>query len=91
MSVTEDPKNSRFVGEGDADGAELNYRATDGRLEITRTFTPPELRGRGIAGQLVAAAVERAKEQGEVVVPSCWYARQWIDENPDAVEGLKVA
>lgn len=91
MAVVEEPQNSRFVGTDEAEGGELLYRAEDGKLEITRTFTPPEARGRGIAGQLVAAAVERARAKGETVVPSCWYARQWIDENPSAVEGVQVA
>ncbi len=91
MSVTEDPENSRFVGDGEHAGAELLYRSSGGRLEITRTFTPPELRGRGIAGQLVSAAVDRAREKGETLVPTCSYARQWIQQNPDAVVGLTIA
>ena len=90
VTVFDDTLQTRFsVAEDDID-AELNYQVADERLVITRTYTPPESRGQGIAGQLVAAAVERAKKTGETIVPSCWYAREWMEANPEAVKGVKV-
>jgi uncharacterized protein len=90
VTVIDDPDKQRFTVDDAGVSAELNYETGDGRLVITRTFTAPEHRGQGIAGQLVAAAVERARSNNETVVPACWYARQWIDENPTAVEGVQV-
>lgn len=91
MEIVEETEKSRFVGRGEAEGAELSYRAADGNLEIVRTFTPPRLRGRGIAADLMSAAVERARQRGETIVPTCWYARQWIEEHPDETVDLEVA
>lgn len=90
VTVFEDTLQTRFAVAEDEIAAELNYQAVDNRLVITRTYTPPEFRGQGIAGQLVAAAVERAKKTGETVVPSCWYAREWLENNPEAAKGVKV-
>jgi predicted GNAT family acetyltransferase len=41
---------------------------------ITGVYTPPELRGRGYAGSVTAAAVERIRAEGRVV--ACLYADQ---------------
>ena len=90
VTVVDEPANSRFVVADPDIEAELNYRLTGDRLTMRRTYTAPEHRGQGIAGQLVAAAVERAKENGETVVPACWYVREWLEANPDAAEGLKI-
>ena len=45
-----------------------------GPLRIANhTYVPPELRGRGIAQQLVEALVADAREQGFKIVPQCSY------------------
>lgn len=41
------------------------------------------LSGRGIGGQLVQAAVDRAAATGEVLVPWCSYARKWLTDRPE--------
>ena len=90
VTVFEDTLQTRFAVAEEDIGAELNYQAADDRLVITRTYTPPAFRGQGIAGQLVAAVVERARKTGETIVPSCWYAREWMEANPEAVKGVNV-
>lgn len=51
---------------------------------------PDELGGRGIAGELVQAAVDRAASEGLTLVPRCSYARTWLEEHPDEVGDVPV-
>lgn len=63
--------------------SELDYSLSDDRLVILHTGVPAELRGRGIAGQLVRAAFDHARAQGLKVVPRCSYAAEWIARHPE--------
>jgi predicted GNAT family acetyltransferase len=42
---------------------------------------PPELRGRGIAEQLVRAALADARTAGNKVVPACSYVAKFIERH----------
>jgi hypothetical protein len=64
------------------------YRLTDGVMRMTHTEVPPMLEGRGIASELVAAAVEHARENGLKVAPLCSYVRAWIRRHPAAQDLL---
>jgi uncharacterized protein len=90
-AVVDRTDENRFVfAEGDAE-AELTYRAEDDKLVLIHTGVPPAFRGRGIAGQLVEAAVDRAVRTGETVVPRCAYARKWLDDHPDVAATITVS
>ena len=47
------------------------------------TFVPPELRGRGIAQQLVEALVADARAQGFTIVPQCSYVEVLFRRHPE--------
>ena len=51
-------------------------------LNFWHTFVPPELRGKGIADELVRQALEDAMQRGYRVIPSCWFVRVYIDRHP---------
>lgn len=55
-----------------------DYRLENGRLVIEHVETPPEARGSGAAGRLMAAIVAHAEAQGQPIVPECGYAAAWI-------------
>ncbi len=65
--------------------SELTYRWRGGRAVMVadHTFTPPEARGRGVAGQLVARAVADAETEGFTIDPVCPYVAVWFDRHPD--------
>jgi predicted GNAT family acetyltransferase len=44
---------------------------------------PRALRGRGIAAQLVQAALDHARAHGLKVRPDCSYAETYIERHPD--------
>lgn len=78
----------RYVEDGHE--AELVYRARDGVLTLVHTGVPDALGGRGIGGRLVRAAVARARERGELIVPDCPYARAWLEKHPDEATGVTI-
>jgi uncharacterized protein len=47
------------------------------------TLVPPEIGGRGVAAQLVAALVQDAREQGFKIVPQCSYVAAAFQRHPD--------
>jgi uncharacterized protein len=87
--VTDNQAESRFELREDGHRAELAYRRRAGRLVLIHTEVPPELEGRGIGGRLVAAAVDRAAQQGLTVVPLCPFTREYLERH--AGEAAKVA
>lgn len=54
----------------------------EGTLDFWRTYVPPELRGRGIADEIVRHALEEALEKGYRIVPSCWFVRVYMERHP---------
>ena len=89
-AVTDDAAHHRFLIRQDASDAELVYHRNGWRLVLIHTGVPEEIGGRGLAGQLVRAAVARAREEGLTLVPVCPYASRWLREHPDDVAGVTV-
>jgi predicted GNAT family acetyltransferase len=56
----------------------LNYRVSEGVLWIDYVYVPAAYRGRGIAGQLMEAALAHAQSKGLSVNPVCSFARAYI-------------
>ena len=71
--------------------AELTWQARGDDVRVAdHTFTPPELRGRGIAKELVRALIADAREEGFRIVPACSYVAQAFRDHPEWSE-LKAA
>ena len=87
--ITDDQAASRFELRADGHLAELIYRRNGKRLVLIHTAVPPQLEGRGISGQLVAAAIDRAARDGFTIVPLCPFARVWLERHPG--EAARVA
>jgi uncharacterized protein len=90
LDVRDDAAHGRLVVEQDGESAELLYRAEPGRITLVHTEVPDALEGRGIGSALVRAAVARARADGSTLRPWCEFARDWIAEHPDAVEGITI-
>lgn len=62
---------------------ELRPGASGARvMAMTHTVVPRALEGRGIAAQLVAAALEHARQQGFKVDPVCSYVAAYMQRKP---------
>lgn len=78
------PQHDRFEAVVDGTTAYLTYERNDGTVAMTHTIVPPEVGGRGIAGELTRTAVEWARGQGLRIDPQCSYVRAWLGKHPQA-------
>ena len=53
-----------------------------GVFDIDHTFVDDCLRGQGIAGKLMEAAVQQIREAGGSIKATCSYAVSWLEKNP---------
>ena len=74
---------NRFEAAMGAHLAVAEYVLEDGRMVLTHTFVPPELRGRGLAEKLVRPALDLARAEGRRVVPQCSYVATFIERHPE--------
>lgn len=81
-TVTDNPDEHRLEIHEDGELAELIYRTRAGRLVLVHTEVPEALGGRGLGGQLVRAAIDKAGHDGMTVVPLCPFARSWLERHP---------
>jgi len=83
--------NRIYANDGDGNLiAEITFpRNADGAYEIDRTFVDSSLRGQGVAGQLMQAAVQQITDAGAKIVPTCSYAVKWFEKHPEQSGHLK--
>ena len=87
LKIRHEPKAKRFAARLGNKIAYLSYEvAGDTVLDYAHTWTPPEERGKGIAGRITRQALEYAKSEGYKVVPSCPYVRDYIKAHPEYEE-----
>lgn len=73
----------RFESEVDGYLSVAEYHRQDKVIVLTHTFVPGALRGRGVAEQLVRAALQFAREEELRVVPACSYVGVFIKRHPE--------
>jgi len=89
-SVVNETAEHRFAIH-DPDGeAFIEYRLNNKRLVLVHTEVPPELGGRGLAADLVLAAVDHAEANGLTIVPVCPMARGWLVRHADVAARVTV-
>jgi predicted GNAT family acetyltransferase len=78
LSVVQEP--GRFVVRMGNAEAHLTYELHAGVLEVISTFTPPALRGQGLAARLTEAAIAFARQEGLRIRPTCSYTRAYLEQ-----------
>lgn len=81
IPVQHNAEAKRYEAVVDGHLSVCEYEIDDGRQVFTHTLVPPELRGRGIAEQLVRAALADARAAGRKVVPGCSYVAVFIQRH----------
>lgn len=81
IEVKQDKENKRFVAEVEGQKAYLSYNIFDDKINFSSTFTPPELRGKGIAKIIVEYAFNYAKDNNLKVIPTCSYVQAFVERN----------
>jgi predicted GNAT family acetyltransferase len=78
MAVTNNKEKSRYELETDGYLSIADYQLNGSELAITHVYVPDELRGRGIAAQVMAGVVEDATKNNLHIVPTCSYAAAYM-------------
>ena len=81
-------EQSRVVLDGRAVSV-LDYADMDDSWDFSHTFTDPAYRGRGLAAEVVAAALVAARRKGITVIPSCPYVRTYLAAHPDEADLMR--
>jgi predicted GNAT family acetyltransferase len=83
ITISHDEARGRFQAHVGGHLCVCDYRLRDGVMHITHTEVAPELEGRGIAAELVRAALAHAAAHGLKVRPLCSYVRSYMQRHPE--------
>jgi predicted GNAT family acetyltransferase len=81
-TISHDATAHRFTTDVDGNQAQLDYTLAADVMTITHTRVPPAIRGRGVAAELMAAALAAARSAGWSVNPACSYAAAYMAKQP---------
>ena len=82
-AVRDNKARSRFELDVGGAVAFANYRLAPSTVIITHTETPRDLRGRGIASELVKGALELIRADGQSVVAGCGFVVDYLRKHPE--------
>jgi uncharacterized protein len=81
-AVSHDAGAHQFTAEVDGSHAQLDYTLAGGVMTITHTRVPPAIGGRGVAAELMRAALDVARTARWSVNPACSYAAAYMAKHP---------
>jgi predicted GNAT family acetyltransferase len=81
-NVTNNTQGSRYELMIDGHLCVADYQLDGVRLVITHVEVPGELRGRGIAAQVMEGVVADARARGLTIIPVCSYAATYMQRHP---------
>lgn len=80
IDVEDDPANSQYFAQTD-DGTvagKMVYRRRPGRIVLVHTETAEGFLGNGVAGAMAKFALDKARADGDAVVPTCPYVAAYV-------------
>jgi predicted GNAT family acetyltransferase len=83
FDIVHNERESRFEAHIPEGLCRADYRRVGNALHMVHTEVPPLARGRGAAGQVVAAALDYAQAHGLKVMPLCSYVRVYFRRHPE--------
>ena len=86
LEITHNEADHTFDVWIDGYRSKLDYIQDGKNFVITHVGVYPELRGQGIAGKIVEAGLQYAKQNSLRVIPMCSYAAAYIRRNPQYLE-----
>lgn len=92
ITYADNPQAHHFEArDGESAVGFVDYRVLDEtRVELVHTEVDDAHQGRGIAGELVRAALDHARAEGRRVVPSCPYVARWLTRHPGDYDDVVV-
>jgi predicted GNAT family acetyltransferase len=89
-AVIQNASASRFEMRVQGQLCVAQYRLIDGVMWLTHTEVPSSQRGRGLAAQVLRAALDHAREHGLKVRPACSYVRSYMRRHPEMQDLLEA-
>lgn len=86
LQVQNDEKERKFYALVDGQEAVLGYVKSGDAYNLLHTFVPEELRGHGVAEQLVQGALDQIKAQGATFIPTCPFVQAFLKRHPEYQE-----
>jgi len=83
LDVRHNPSAGSFEADVEGGVARADYRMQGNVMRLVHTEVPMSAEGRGVAGQLVRAALDHARQQGLQVAPMCSYVRAYMQRHPE--------
>lgn len=81
-SIIHNSASRRFETTVDGHLSVVEYRLEGNTIILTHTEVPEALRGRGLASQLVEAAVTFARTEKKRLGSECSYVTAWLERHP---------
>jgi hypothetical protein len=91
MHTIQKGENKFYIGDDIKEPiAELTFvESGEDRIVVDHTYVSDELRGQGVAGQLVEKVVDYAREKNKSIVPLCPYVKNKMDKTPEYHDVLR--
>lgn len=90
IDVRHDDKKGKFYADIEGAEAVIEYdKRPDGTYDLMHTYVPPELRGKGIAEDLVRQSLEQIRAEGAKMVPSCPYVHKFVEGHQEYKDLVK--
>ena len=84
VEVRDVPDRHRFeIDENGQPAGFVTYRLGEGEITFVHTEIDPAFEGKGLAGQLVKAALDDVRGRRLRVIPECPYVHRYIDRHPE--------
>lgn len=82
--IKHDETDNKFYTVVDGSEAYLRYLVKDkNTIELFKTYVPPELRDRGLAGDIVRKGLNFAEENNLKIIPTCSYVATFIKRHKE--------
>jgi predicted GNAT family acetyltransferase len=88
LDVRHNAAAGRFEADVEGGIAHADYRMQGQVMRIVHTEVPVAAEGRGVAGQVVRAALQHARAHGLRVQPMCGYVRDYMQRHPETLDLL---
>ena len=86
-TVVDAPEAERFEIRVDGELAGFaEYRRRNGLIAFIHTEIDPRFEGQGLAGRLIATALDSSREDGLAVLPFCPFVRGYIEKHPEYLD-----
>ena len=89
LEVVRNEAENRFEAWVEGQLCKLDYFLDGKAFVIAHVGVPLEFRGQGVAGKIVQASLEYARERSLRVIPMCSYAAIYIRKHPQYMDLMK--